>query len=558
MPEVESLLVSIAADTSNLVKGLRDAEGSLGRFAAAAETVATSIKGFIGIDIIQRLATFAEHSLESTAALGRLADQAGLSVQQFQGLEAALRESGVEGDAMAQAFGRFSRNLSDIQRNTGPFLEFLRRSAPQFVENFKAAKDVSDAFDVLTDVVNQLADRQDRLRVLTEAGGREFGRFANSMLQGRTAIDSTRDSFQGLTDAQVKAAQDIERRWSNLWRNIELAAKQAIVGPGEVDPGHQFEENAQRILQLQKQLANNPFDLQRFEKQAELNRLLREQVQLLGQAFAESDKHAAMPAPDTHLLVDPIKAAQGQLALYMQQLQALPPQAELISTAFQNAFGKQAEVMRATGETEAAISAARIAMLRQEDAERLRVLGNAIQPYDELIRRQNDLNFALETGLIDSEQFARAMAMASATMRDSYLSATSAVGQAVAKVFDGNKSVAVAAAIIDTLAAANKALAAPPGPPVSFAYVAAALATGYANVRAILNTTKTSTATPGGGGAGATSTTPAPFVQQQSLYIQGVDPAMWYSGRQLESFIAGLNDATKNGQTLISTRNIAT
>jgi hypothetical protein len=49
-------------------------------------------------------------------------------------------------------------------------------------------------------------------------------------------------------------------------------------------------------------------------------------------------------------------------------------------------------------------------------------------------------------------------------------------------VVSGNQGVAIAAAIIDTLAAANKALAAPPGPPVSYAYRKSTLA-HFAGVR---------------------------------------------------------------------------
>jgi hypothetical protein len=248
---------------------------------------------------------------------------------------------------------------------------------------------------------------------------------------------------------------------------------------------------------------------------------------------------------------DAIKAAQGQLALYMARLQALPPQAEFVSSAFAAAWAKQFEVMRATGETEAAISAARLNMLRQEDSERLRVLGSSIQPTEELTRRQLELNHALETGLINAEQWGRAMTMAAATSRDAYASAASAVAGSVAKLFDKNKGVAVAAAIIDTYRAANAALAAPPGPPISFAYVAAALATGFANVRSILSTTKE-----GGGGASAAApaapVAPAAPAQQTSLYIGGVDPASFYSGRQLEGLIAAMNDTTKNGVTLLA------
>lgn len=52
-------------------------------------------------------------------------------------------------------------------------------------------------------------------------------------------------------------------------------------------------------------------------------------------------------------------------------------------------------------------------------------------------------------------------------------------------LFEASKAFAIVKATIDTYGAANAALSAPPGPPWSYAYVAAAMAAGMANVSAI-------------------------------------------------------------------------
>lgn len=57
--------------------------------------------------------------------------------------------------------------------------------------------------------------------------------------------------------------------------------------------------------------------------------------------------------------------------------------------------------------------------------------------------------------------------------------------QAASMIFGKNKSLAIASAIMDTLAAANKAMVGPPPVPWSLPFVALALATGYKNVQAI-------------------------------------------------------------------------
>ena len=60
-----------------------------------------------------------------------------------------------------------------------------------------------------------------------------------------------------------------------------------------------------------------------------------------------------------------------------------------------------------------------------------------------------------------------------------------AMGQQSAKAFQAHKALAVAQAIISTYQAASMAIAFPPGPPLSFIYVAGAIAAGMAQVNAI-------------------------------------------------------------------------
>jgi hypothetical protein len=42
----------------------------------------------------------------------------------------------------------------------------------------------------------------------------------------------------------------------------------------------------------------------------------------------------------------------------------------------------------------------------------------------------------------------------------------------------------------------------------------------------------------------------------RALFIQGLDPAALFSGRQVEDLIRAINTEVQNGATLISTRNL--
>ena len=72
-----------------------------------------------------------------------------------------------------------------------------------------------------------------------------------------------------------------------------------------------------------------------------------------------------------------------------------------------------------------------------------------------------------------------------------------ASGKNSRKLFEIGKAFAIAEAVMNTAKAATMALSAPPGPPISFAYVAAAIAAGAAQIATISSTQ------PGGGGISA-------------------------------------------------------
>lgn len=89
---------------------------------------------------------------------------------------------------------------------------------------------------------------------------------------------------------------------------------------------------------------------------------------------------------------------------------------------------------------------------------------------------------ALETAQLKWEQ------MAAAQKREAAMSGASAVLGSLSQLFPKVKAFAIAEAVINTYKAATAALAAPPGPPVSFAYVAAAIISGLAQVQQIRKT----------------------------------------------------------------------
>jgi hypothetical protein len=102
-------------------------------------------------------------------------------------------------------------------------------------------------------------------------------------------------------------------------------------------------------------------------------------------------------------------------------------------------------------------------------------------------------------------------------------------GQAITALWPKQKGAAIATALINTAAGVTEAMKLPF--PLNWAQAAAVAAMGLAQVTQIRSTGR-------------------------ALFIQGLDPAALFSGRQVEDLIRAINTEVQNGATLISTRNL--
>ena len=182
------------------------------------------------------------------------------------------------------------------------------------------------------------------------------------------------------------------------------------------------------------------------------------------------------------------------------------------------------------------------------------------EQYGKTIQRISELE---DAGALTAEQSGRAREIAALNVVDAHASAASAIGNSLTQLFDQNKGVAIASALINTFQAASAALKNPPGPPFSYAYVAAAIASGMAQVANIRKTSKTSTGggSTGGGASGAGAATAAaasaaaaapvsaaPAEQQRSGTAISLTLKGHSFGRdQMREFVENLNEYIKDG-----------
>jgi hypothetical protein len=178
-----------------------------------------------------------------------------------------------------------------------------------------------------------------------------------------------------------------------------------------------------------------------------------------------------------------------------------------------------------------------------------------LTPSEALAQKQAQLNMLLQRGAIDAETYGRAMAKAGAVATNAYASMAGSIVSDLGKVFENNKAVAVAAALINTYQAVTNAWANLPYP-LNIAAAAASLAAGMAQVANIRSTSKSSSGAGGssggeGGGAGAVAAAPQ---QQQGMYVNlNGDNFSGDGVRNVRNLIERINEAQKDGVKLVVT-----
>jgi hypothetical protein len=574
---ISAVRFDVSADTAKLQEGMKKAEGIIRSFGSNAERAGkaagdaivgslTRIGSMVAAAFgAQSLIQFGQHALEVGAQIGRLADQAGLSTTAFQELQYALRNTGVEGEQMAAAFAAFSRNLSDLQRGTGPLLDFLRQSAPQFVAQFKGVKDASEGFEVLSRILSSAKNTHDGLRLAQAAGGEQMAKLAMEAARLGPALDQARqsahDAGRVLAEQQVRDLQKAQQAWKDFgdWVTIQTGRvlhAMASIGTAPAPDISAIVANIARLEGIVSRLTEGSalWKVRVQELRAEQEKL----NEAIGRGLALSTQVTPAPPPDQWTAQqNAIKALQGELALFQAQLSTLPPQNEFISTSFAAAWEKMRQVMVANNESQAAIAAARLNMLRQEDAERMRLIGNSLTAEERLALRRQELSTERAQQLLGEERLIRLKQQAEL---DAAAANVGAIGQglsAMASAWPKVKGFAIAATIANTAQGVMKAYADPTlFWPMNIAVAGMIAAAGIANIAKISSTN------PGSGGGGAPAVAGgaagggADAGPQQPTQMVNVNLAPGrYSRDDVAGLIEQINEAQKDGVRLITTVN---
>lgn len=529
---IGALRVALGLDTAAFETGTKRAKASLNSLEADFAKLGAALTRFAGLFGVAlgggALVQFTQQSLAAAAALGRVADQAGISSTQLQQLAFAFRDTTVNQEQLAQASATLARNLSELQTGTGGFLSFLRNSAPHLVEQFRNVTDVSQAWSLLADVLQGLPNAHDRVRVAQAALGEAGARVANIMgqlgSQGfRRAADEAIRLGQVMDEQTIRQARELELRFRELGTFLSTQFARAAVAAADAlnllsrPLETQLADARSRLALIQERLAA---ERQVGETEASRARLEQSRVALL-ERIAELERQIAerraTPTPDeaNRLVSNALARANEQLQAYMDRLQGTPI---IFDQAGLSAEGWAARVETAT----------RLVTAATEDS-----------------------------GAVAARVAAMKLQLARQEQQAILQTATMAA-QTITALFPKSKGAAIAAAVINTAVGITRALSEVPWP---WNWVQAGLiaAQGAAQIAAIRSASPTGGSTApsvSGGGAGAGGGGGEGQAPQRVIISQ-VDPAAIFTGEVFNRFIEELNSRAENGHLVVASKLIS-
>jgi hypothetical protein len=566
-----------------------------------------------GVFAVSSITTFIGHAVEAGAKVDDLAAQAGLTTVEFQELAFALRKAGVEQEAMSAAFAVFGRNLSDLNRGTGSLLDFTRRFAPALGEQLRGVRDTSEAFRILVSFLGTLTDRTDQLRVAQVALGRQGSRLAVEAASIGDGLNAARLAAHRanvvFSEEQAAALETAQQSWRDLGNAITVTTGKIIAAlvtmgtrPRVVD-AEGLQAQIDMLTQVRDRAGLAGQSVQRLDRDIARLRLRLEESRHAADNFLGQMGQPAPPPPSGIEDTDRIKAAQAALQLLQSRLQAIPPAAFQMSAAFRQALGASIAVINLTADVEqrgamatAAANQMRLQAyqaytaalgaslpLQEQHAMRVAQINLAIQ--DQAMRQLalNQANLDYQTGLMNLatqmgavvtpmeayrlklEQIAQtiranpelagrmagANTRAAATMVAAYAGAANDIAGNLSQMFQKNKGLSAAAAIISGLAGAARAIEIYGPTPWGWAAAASAAALGVANAAKIMSQSESGTGAPSSGGGQAPPE--APQMSTSQAFTISVAPGR-YSHDEVMQIIADINDRVQNGATLISTQ----
>ena len=569
--EIGSLRVRLSMDAGEFRKGLQDAEGMLGRLASKFGIAAGvgSVASQALVNSVRSMASGLTGSFKGAVdGVSELVDASskfGIPIQQLAGLKYAAELSGASFEQLGVGAGKLAKNLTEI---AGSGTQSQSPAAKALTALGISAKDASghlkNTDDVMIELAGKFAGLQDgsaKTAIAMMLFGKSGAQLIPTLNLGSAELAKMRDEAKRLglvlddeTARGVEAFGDewdkVKKRTEGFWIQLTgqlLPALQLLVKDVQswLDSGGGVQVWARTVGDGIKTVVDWT-----YAAGAAFSRL-RVNLSAAGASFADffSGRWSDI-AEQNKTAADEVLKIDQKLAEDLKAIWSKP--GDMGPTSAKPTTNQPAPIPDAGAAEEARAKAQKLHNAELERYFALRKQQRDIEAElnpvtAKLAETQDKLGAALQKGAIDAGTYGMAMARASAIAANSYAGMAGSIVSDLGTVFENNKAVAIAAALINTFQSVTNAWANVPFP-LNIAAAGASLAAGMAQVANIRSTTKSGGG--GGGSSGGTAAAAAPVAAapQQSFFIdlQGEN----YSRTAVRGLIEQINNEISDGAVL--------
>lgn len=524
---IGALRVDLGLNSAQFTAGLKNAQGALGKFGTVAArgftavaAAATVAAGALGIAV--------KGAIDHADALNKASQKAGVAVEALSRLEYAAKLSDVSLEGLTGGLQKLSKSMADVAAGKGPSTAF----AALGVSVKDAAGNLRDGDVVFADI----ADRFSRIEDGATKTALAMAIFGKSGAELIPLLNSGRDGLKQMADESdrlgftisTKTARGAERFNDTLTKiggilqgvvnKVMTAALPALQSLADTLASPQFAEAAEwlattivgavdRIVQAVvkaigwlKQLG------QSIDPQFTVYGADGKPTSYKGKPISSNIEFGNMEGFGKPVLGTAFMGGWG--SEFNKPAAAnnnnSPPDIDL--DTFTSGVKKAQEVLDPF--------AARFEDLRD-------VLTETVDPFSQMKLDLTDLETMFKNGRIGAEQFGSAVQKTIAGAVGSFADLAGSALNSLSQIFEGNKAIAVASAIVNGIGSVAKTLETYGVTPWGIAAAGIAGATAALNVANILSTTKSSKSMPGGssGGASAAAASGAGGGTQQAINL---------------------------------------
>ena len=218
-----SLQVNVDANTSKFDAGMARGKKSLGGFNKATASATAGVGKFVGVLggalTVAAFTGMLKRNFQLVDALGKTADQIGISTEALAGLQHAADQTGVSADVVNDVIKKMQRNLADAAHGTGiagRVLDDLNLSAADLV-----SMQPDKALGMIADAMKAMENPTERMRVAMTLFGRAGSVMISTLMEGSEGLRAYRADAEKLGIAlsrdqvfAVEAANDAYDRFS--------------------------------------------------------------------------------------------------------------------------------------------------------------------------------------------------------------------------------------------------------------------------------------------------------------------------------------------------------